>query len=406
MARRIRSPRIELPSERAKLKVHRKPYSFTNLAPGIALGYRRTKGAGSWVLRVHSHGQPWTAKIGVADDLEAADGEHVLNYAQAIEQARVTARGQAGRPATVEVALDDYEADLRARGGDLTNASRVRRHLPPALLGKPVVLLTAAELKRWRNDLISSGLKPATVVRVLKAARAVFNMAADHDPARINNRNAWKVGLAGLTDTYQPVNRVLPDTDVLRLVEAAHALDQAFGRFVEVLATCGCRTSQATRLTVADLQADRANPRLLVPSSRKGRHRSISRVPVPITAGLAAQLERAVAGRPPDAPLLIRADGSAWDSTTNELNNLFVRIAKQCGLSGHSAYSLRHSFITRGLLRGLPLTLVCSMADTSPAIATRVYARFISHAGDDVARRGLLEPVPEGPTVVPLSGRR
>jgi len=56
----------------------------------------------------------------------------------------------------------------------------VRHHLQgyPGLLNKPVGMLTAIELKRWRNDLIESGIKGATVVRVLKSARASLNLAA------------------------------------------------------------------------------------------------------------------------------------------------------------------------------------------------------------------------------------
>ena len=98
---------------------------------------------------------------------------------------------------------------------------------------------------------------------------------------------------------------MLPDADVLRLVEAAHEQDRAFGVLVEVLAQTGARVSQAARLRCADLQADRADPRLLMPTSYKGRsEKEKQQVPVPITAALAAVLVELKGDRADDAPLL------------------------------------------------------------------------------------------------------
>jgi integrase len=414
VARRIRAAQIDTRSNRLKLPVRRKPHAFTTIAPGIALGYRRTKGAGSWVMRAaDGKGGAWTSRVGTADDFEDADGEHTLSFWQALDKARLLARGQtseAARPATWAMVLDDYEADLRAREGDMANANRVRRHLTPALLAKPVGLLTAAELKRWRNDLIARGLKPATVLRTLKAARASLNMAADHDPARITNRNAWRVGLSGLTDTYAPVNKVLPDNDVLRIVAEAYALDERFGLVVDVLASTGTRTSQACRLVIHDLQADRPDPRLLMPSSRKGkRRRKIAYKPVPIPASLALKLQRAAGNREPGDPLLTRADGTAWNPKTSELIEMFAVVAERVGLAGTTAYALRHSSIVRSLLAGTPTRLVASLHDSSTTILEQVYSAFIADHGDAQARVGLLDTGSSsvGLKVVPLKpGRR
>ena len=51
-----------------------------------------------------------------------------------------------GKPATVADALDSYEKDLAARGGMTSYPRHLRKVLPPALLAKPVALLTAKEL--------------------------------------------------------------------------------------------------------------------------------------------------------------------------------------------------------------------------------------------------------------------
>ena len=192
------------------------------------------------------------------------------------------AKSRATAPASWAASLDSYETDLRARGGDVANARRVRHHLSPTLAAKPVALLTAAELRRWRDDLINSGAAPATVVRILKSAKASLNLATNLDP-RIRDRSPWQVGLSGLPDADAPIDKVLSDADVLRLVAASYALDPPFGLVVDVLASTGTRTSQACRLLVADLQADRADPRLMMPSLAQGRRPPhIVRKPVPI----------------------------------------------------------------------------------------------------------------------------
>jgi hypothetical protein len=130
----------------------------------------------------------------------------------------------------------------------------VRNHLPQALLDKSVALLTAAELRKWRDDLIAQGLKPATVRRTSAALKAALNLAANLDPRRITDRSPWNVGLSGIKQTSAEVSRVISDDDVIRIVNGAYAIDPAFGLFIDVLASIGTRTSQAINLLVGDLQ--------------------------------------------------------------------------------------------------------------------------------------------------------
>jgi hypothetical protein len=176
MARRPRASHLETRTARLKLPIAKKPHCFTTLSPGIALAYRRCQGPGRWVVRVSDgHGGMWTKAFAIADDFEDADNENVLTFWQAQDKARKLARGQdskASKPGTVADALDDYEANLKARAADLLNATRARHHLSPTLRSKPVALLTAKELLRWRNGLIERGIKPATVKRTANSVRA------------------------------------------------------------------------------------------------------------------------------------------------------------------------------------------------------------------------------------------
>ena len=82
MARKPRASRLETRTSRLKLAVRQKPYDFTTISPGIALGYRRNKAAGVWVVRVaDGHGGNWTKRVGLADDFENADGANVFGTA-------------------------------------------------------------------------------------------------------------------------------------------------------------------------------------------------------------------------------------------------------------------------------------------------------------------------------------
>src|SRR5262249_60063946 len=133
MPRRPRAARLEPRPARLKLPVRRKPHDFTTISPGIALGYRRCASAGRWVVKVaDGHGGYWTKALGLADDFEDADDEHVLTWWQAQDKARALARGQdshSGRPGTLAQAPPDYEKDLIARTPSPPNA-RPRRALP------------------------------------------------------------------------------------------------------------------------------------------------------------------------------------------------------------------------------------------------------------------------------------
>src|SRR5262249_60929729 len=81
-----RASRRKPPAARRKLAVRKKPYWMT-ISPGIALGYRRNEGAGTWSVRVADGGVEWIKRIAVADDLEAASPPTVLNYWMAVDAA-------------------------------------------------------------------------------------------------------------------------------------------------------------------------------------------------------------------------------------------------------------------------------------------------------------------------------
>ncbi|WP_244635712.1 site-specific integrase [Bradyrhizobium huanghuaihaiense] len=349
----------------------------------------------------------WLKKFGVADDLEPANNTSVFNYDQALRQARKLARGEADAeteiiatgfaPISLDGALTDYQGDLEARGASIYNASGLRRHLSSQLLGKPVALLDAKELRKWRDGLLAKGLQPSSVVRYCKSLRATLNLAASHDK-RIQNADAWKAGLESLPDATVARNVILGDRDVSRFVAAGYRVDAHFGLFVDVLAVTGARPSQAARLLVEDLHGG-AKPRLTMPRSAKGGSknraaRKHERISVPITPALAAKLKQAAKARPGDAPLLLQVIGLPWGGSDDYREDVAAIVAALKLDAKTTLYALRHSSIVRALLRGLPIRLVAAAHDTSVQQIETTYSKYITDHSDDISRAALLHHAP------------
>ncbi|MBR0710130.1 tyrosine-type recombinase/integrase [Bradyrhizobium liaoningense] len=403
MARKVSYSPFESRSARLnKFAVRRRPYSGPSLARGILLMYRRNKSNGTWIAKVSNgcNGY-WTKAFALADDFEDADGNAVLTFHQAQEQAKKLARGETGgadnAPITVDGALTSYRADLIARSANPYNAEHPRLHLSRALLDKPVALLTLTELKRWRDGLIGT-MKPSTINRLCRCICAALALAAQHDQ-RIKNGDAWEIGLAGLPDAQEARNVVLSDDKVREFVAAAYRLDEKFGLLTDTLSVTGARPSQAVRLRVDDLHDHPVRPKLSMPKSAKGGGRNraqkkAERYSVPITTQLATRLKRAAKGRTGNEPLLLQGDGLPWDKNPGQNYHRQVdNVVTSIGLDPAEVtmYALRHSSIVRMLVRGVPIRLVASLHNTSVAMIEKHYSRHITeHSIDDIARTGLL----------------
>jgi integrase len=412
VARSARASKLETRAARLKLPIAKKP-AFVKIGPRVGLGYRRNQTAGTWVVRVaDGKGGNWTKAIGTADDLEEADGGSTLDFWQAQDRARAAARigrdggGDDGKLGTVSRALDRYEADLRTRGGDVANVARVRVHLPETLGNKRVSFLSAGDLRSWRDGLVKT-LAAATVNRTATALKAALNLIADQDE-RITSRRAWDVGLATICDAEESRNVILAEGVIHTIITESFRESEAFGLLVEVAAVTGARISQLARLEVQNVQSDRADPRIMMPTSRKGRgQKKVMYRPVPIPSSLVPRLRLVIAKRPGNTSLLLKSSGAPWKRSDH--SRLFRRAVIRGGLdpSEVTIYALRHSNIVRQLLAGVPIRVVAANHDTSIAMLERTYSRYIGDHSDFLARRALLDTgVPPADNVVPIVNAR
>lgn len=416
MARSHRDSNLETRSARLKLPPRGKPYAGPSLARGIRQDYRRNKtGNGSWIVRgANGRSGYWTKVLAEADDFDESNGKSILNFYEAHDPIKKLARGADGgtdtAPVTINSALISYKADLTARDANPYNAEWPRLRLTSALLDKPLSLLTATELKKWRDGLLTK-IAPSTINRLCGCLCAALELATQHDE-RIQNRRAWEVGLANLPGAQIARNVIISDEKVRAFVEHAFGLDHQFGLLSDMLAVTGARPSQAARLLVKDLIHHPVRPKLMMPKSGKGGDRNRSqkkheRYSVPVTARLSAKLKQAAKGRADDAPLLLQSDGSPWSDNPGQCYHRSVdKVVTAIGLDPDvvTMYALRHSSIVRGLLQNLPIRLVASLHNTSVAMIERTYSKFITEHADDLARAALLHE-PMGANVVAMTGR-
>jgi integrase len=224
----------------------------------------------------------------------------------------------------------------------------------------------------------------------ISSFKAALNLAADNDN-RIANRQAWDLGLATISDAEESRNVILDESVVLALIANARNVSAEFGLLVELAAVTGARVSQLARLEVQDVQADRSDPRLMMPSSRKGRgQKKIQRRPVPILAELVARLRNVIGNKAPDVSLLTMPSGEAWQKADH--SRLFRRAAAATGVDPAKVtiYALRHSNIVRQILAGVPIRVIAVNHDTSVAMLERTYSRYIGDHADALARDALL----------------
>jgi integrase len=208
-------------------------------------------------------------------------------------------------------------------------------------------------------------------------------------------------------------NQVLADTQIALVLRAAQEIDAEgqwegdLFRLVVVLAATGARFSQVTRMRVGDVQ--RAQSRLMVPVSRKGKGRKNSTAAVPVGKDVLDALLPVVTGRRKDAMLLERwrhkqRPGSiewhregrdAWRNAS-EIVRPWRAIRQRAGMPELIPYALRHSSIVRGIRANLPIRLVAALHDTSVQMIEQHYGKWIVDGLDELAARAVVPLVPDG----------
>lgn len=393
---------------RNRLAYRGKPY-FIELRRGLALGYRPSKrGPGKWLTRYFEEGDYSFEPIGAADDVDDADGAVILDFDQAQDAALEKWRSRQflrkgiedpRKPYTVDRACSDYLKYLEIQGSD-TERPRytVEAHILPEFGGRPLADVTTSEWTAWLHRLATTPPR----VRSRKGTKAQFKHEDENDPdvqrrrkARVKRiwnttraacNRAWKMGKVGSKDAWtrvEPFRNVdtarpthLKESEQKRLVNAAGEFE--IRDLIEAGLETGARLSELSRLNVEDFD----NGAIHIRQSKSGKDRWV------ILSDDGCRLfERLGVGRAPDEIMLPAPDGTRWDKARVQ-----YRLAQVCEAArlGHiNFHSLRHSYCTRLIEAGVPLSVVSANTGHSVAILTKHYQHLSDRHRRDAIRAAL-----------------
>lgn len=393
MARTARS-KIDSKSARLRLVPRAKSYNVT-IAPKRMLGYVRvTEGAGRW-LAIMEVGRSVTGAavrrqgfLGLADDVPGAG----LSYAEAHRAAATWEPDDAPRNGRMRVrdAVKSYVEAIRADRGDKAAEDarvRLRYHVlaeddgggpipgRPGLADREIATLTLTELRAWRDALVE-GRTRATVNRVLANFKAALNHAYADEANGIPSDAAWR-RLEAFSETNNRREHHFTESEIARLIREARKLDPDFANLLTASYYTGARYSELAACDVRHVDARRRT--LTIPSGKTG-----ARVTT-LTEEAARWFAQLAGERPPRDPLLSPAQGERWGASWQH-RRMKAALAAAGLPKEASLYALRHSYISRAIERGMPLTLLAENVGTSVKMIEKNYAHMLA-----ASRRALVE---------------
>jgi integrase len=433
MARTVRDTNLETRTARLRLKPRRKPY-WRVLETGLHLGYRRTaEGGGSWVpRRFVGNGQYRETKIGVADDLQDADGVVLLSFKQAQDAARTWWRREQRRelghapdadgPYTVAKALAVYFAHREQRGskGLLQDRSAANARIIPALGEVDLSKLTTKQIRDWQAELalapklfrtsrmtakrVSRDSDPkntdairarrATTNRTLTVLKAALNYAF-HE-GHISTDDAWRT-VKPFREVESAVVRFLSADECRKLVNSCQG---GFRDLVRAALLTGCRYGELTRMRLSDFNPQSGT--ITVRESKSGRPRHVA-----LNDEGQALFAELGAGKKGADPIFMRDDGKTWGKSHQQrpLQEASARVKIDPPATFHI---LRHTYASALAMRGVPMGVIAAQlghADTR--MTEKHYAHLSPNYVADTVRAALpVLGIVERSKVMPLAGRK
>jgi integrase len=400
MARTVRDAILQTREARLKLKPRGKPH-WRILDSGLHLGLRRNKkGGGSWVARRFlGEGRYEEAKLGLADDLQDADGASVLSFAQAQAAARnwwkTREREEMGLapqsgPYTVADAIRDYFEAREHRGSKGVKADRhtAEARIIPELGSVDSARLTTRRLRAWQvalalaSKLVRSKLnatvratkaldvdddeavraRRSTANRILTILKAALNHA--YHEGRIASDEAWRK-VKPFREVDTPVVRFLTAAECQRLINGCAKDLRALAR--GALLT-GCRYGELTRLRAGDYNREARTVTVRLSKAGKPRH-------VVLNDEGRELFDVLTTGRSPRELIFRREDGGPWLASQQQrpLAEASARAKIEPPATFHT---LRHSYASALAMRGVPMGVIAAQLGHSD---TRMTEKHYAH---------------------------
>lgn len=381
--------RLDAVSARERLTPRRDPY-WQRITKGCYLGFRRmsSESHGTWLARARD-GATGKQAFKVLGELAETAGSMRFDAAHKLALAWFDhlAKGGSAGAATVREVCSKYVEHVRsvktARAANDAEA-RFRNYVldNEKLAALELSKLTPSHLEAWRNRLREMPTRSgghrgerrsdSTLNRDMTCFRAALNLA--YADGLVTSDFAWRRKLAPVKNADRRRELYLKRAQRRKFVEKA---PPDLGQFLRGLALVPLRPGALAALRVGDY--DSHLKVLRVGKDKNGQERKI-KLPE-ATARFFAEVSK---GKLPDAPLVARADGKAWDKDAWKWP---VKAAAEAAKlpAGTTAYTLRHSVISDLVHDGLDLLTVAQISGTSVAMIERHYG----HLRSDVAAGAL-----------------
>ncbi len=389
MAQTIRGAEIASRDSRIKKCTAGKRY-WRCIQSGLHLGYRKPKqGSGTWSVRLlRADGSYSVQNLGKADDYVLADGQDVLDFGQAqkkalrIEVQHQASGGVSAGTMTVGDAVDAYILGKKAQGEEQARDAeqRLALHVIPKLGKRPISELTLTELRKWRDNLVSRPVKPvsrSTANRVMANFKAALNRAFADEANGLLTDKAWRV-LEAFDDASKARLDHFTAAEVLKLIEKAQEKDALFAHLLEAGFYTGARYGELCLLDVRHFDAKRGQ--VEIPDGKTG-----ARITT-LTAEAVIFFKQLTEGKNARDVLLPKKDGKRWAKSEQHRPMKAALAAAELPATA-SFYTLRHTYVSRAIELGMPLTLVAENVGTSVRMIETNYGKFVAQTRRDLVER-------------------
>lgn len=414
MARTVRDTNLETRTARSRLSARKEPY-WRSISQGAHIGYYKGDRGGSWIARRRGgDGRYSKRKLGTADDVQDADGVNVLDFRQAQEAARDWFKSESlkaaginsdpAQPYTVANAIDAYLqlSEDEGKRGLPDVRYRVEAFIRRQLGNTAVADLTAARIRKWRNDLAKTPKR----IRTRRGHPQRYQETSD-DPEAVRKRRhsankvltilksalsyAWREGKVAGNDAWRrvppfkdvdaPRIRYLTEAECVRLVNAC---DSDARPLVQAALFSGCRFGELTELQCADFHPESGT--LHIRRSKGGKPRTVF-----LSTEGARFFTRLVTGRPSEATMLLRSGGKPWHKSQQRRPLLAAcKIANISPPTG--VHTLRHTHASHLAMGGVPLQVIAAQLGHAD---TRVTERHYAHLAPSFVAASIREGLPE-----------
>ena len=385
--------RIDTVDARSRLKPRAEPY-WTCVYAGCQIGFRKmtSTSTGTWIAKYRDADEDQREKRSLGDfDHLPPSQRHDAAKAAAEEWFKHLRKGGTEGTVSVRTACEIYVEHLRSLGKGKT-ADDVKRRFAQYVNDKPLGQIELQRLKPrdvdiWRKSLATTMATPqdkrkaptrprsaSTLNRDMTPLRAALNLAlAD---GHVTTDASWKAKMRPLKDADRRRDVYLDLTQRRALIAKAPA-DLAV--LLSALSLVPLRPGAMAALVAGSF--DKRLSTLTIGKDKHGQDRKITLPPA--TAAFFTEQGK---NKLPTAPLLARADGSAWNKDAWKYPFKDAVIAAKLPATA-TAYALRHSTITDLIaLHKLDTLTVAQLSGTSLLMIEKHYGHLLrEHAAKALA---------------------